>query len=200
MAPLTIPLNDGTTIPWLAFGTGTALYNKEAKKEVLVAINAGIHHLDGAQVYGNEASIGDAIAESGLPRSDFYVTTKLAQIPQGKTVKDTVVESLRKLKLEYVDQFLIHTPKYHTNLKAVWREVEGLKKEGLAKTIGVSNFQVKHLEEIIHAAEIIPAINQVLALISLPVALTLIVSFTVARVPPLRLQGDRACYPIPEEV
>ena len=65
-------------------------------------------------------------------------------------------------------------------MKAVWREVEGLKKEGLAKTIGVSNFQVKHLEEIVHGAEIIPAINQVLALLSLPVTWTLIVSFTVA--------------------
>lgn len=161
MAPLTIPLNDGNTIPWLGYGTGTALYNQEVKKEVLVAISAGITHIDGAQVYGNEASIGDAIVESGLPRSAFYVTTKLGAVPAGQTVRDTLVESLRKLKVDYVDQFLVHTPKQHNNLKAVWKEVEAIKKEGLAKTIGVSNFQVKHLEEIIDGATVIPAINQV---------------------------------------
>lgn len=163
MASLTITLNDGNTIPWLGYGTGTALYKQEVKKEVLLAISTGITHLDGAQVYGNEASIGDAIAESGLPRSKFYVTTKLSQVPAGQTVRDTIVESLRKLKLDYVDQFLVHTPKDHANLKAVWKEVEELQKEGLAKSIGVSNFQVKHLEEILDGASVIPAVNQVCA-------------------------------------
>ncbi|KAL4253170.1 Aldo-keto reductase family 3C2/3 [Abortiporus biennis] len=160
-ARLTLPLNDGTTIPWLAFGTGTALYNKEVSAEVLTAIKAGIHHLDGAQVYGNEASIGDAIEQSGLPRSSFYVTTKLNTVPAGGTVKNTLVESLKKLKLDYVDLFLIHTPKTHTNLKDVWKQLEDLKKEGLTKSIGVSNFRVQELKEILDGATVVPAVNQI---------------------------------------
>lgn len=162
MAPLTIPLNDGKQIPWLGFGTGTALYKQDAESAVRVAIANGIVHLDGAQMYQNEESLGNAIASSGKPRSELYVTTKLAELPAGKTVRDTLLESLKKLKLDYVDLFLIHVPTQHEGkLKSVWKEFEGLQKEGLAKSIGVSNFRVKDLEEIIDGAAVIPAVNQV---------------------------------------
>lgn len=162
MAPLTIPLNDGKQIPWLGFGTGTALYSKDAEAAIRVAIANGIVHLDGAQMYQNEDSLGNGIASSGKPRSELFVTTKLGKLPEGKTVRDTLVESLKKLKLDYVDLFLIHMPIHHEGkLKAVWKEFEELQKEGLAKSIGVSNFRIKDFEELLDGANVVPAVNQV---------------------------------------
>ncbi|RDX56784.1 Aldo/keto reductase [Lentinus brumalis] len=162
MAPLTIPLNDGKQIPWLGFGTGTALYSKDAEAAIRVAIANGIVHLDGAQMYQNEDSLGNGIASSGKPRSELFVTTKLGKLPEGKTVRDTLVESLKKLKLDYVDLFLIHMPIHHEGkLKAVWKEFEELQKEGLAKSIGVSNFRIKDFEELLDGANVVPAVNQI---------------------------------------
>ena len=100
MAALTIPLNDGKQIPWLGFGTGTALYQRDAEAAVRVAIANGIVHLDGAQMYQNEDSLGNAIASSGKPRAELFVTTKLGKLPEGKTVRDTLLDSLKKLKLD----------------------------------------------------------------------------------------------------
>ncbi|KAI8998645.1 Aldo/keto reductase [Trametes punicea] len=162
MAPLTIPLNDGKRIPWLGFGTGTALYGKDASSAVRIAIANGIVHLDGAQMYGNEESLGEGIASAGKSRSELFVTTKLDKLPAGKTVRDTLLESLKKLKLDYVDLFLIHMPIHHQGrLKSVWKQFEELQKEGLAKSIGVSNFRIKDLEEILEVATVIPAVNQI---------------------------------------
>ncbi|KAI0336530.1 Aldo/keto reductase [Cubamyces sp. BRFM 1775] len=162
MAPLTIPLNDGKQIPWLGFGTGTALFGKDAAKSVRVAITNGIIHLDGAQLYGNEDSLGEGIASAGKPRSELFVTTKLGKLPEGKTVRDTLVESLKKLRLDYVDLFLIHMPIHHEGkLKSVWKQFEELQKEGLVKSIGVSNFRIKDFEEILEVATVVPAVNQI---------------------------------------
>ncbi|KAI0709225.1 Aldo/keto reductase [Earliella scabrosa] len=162
MAPLTIPLNDGKQIPWLGFGTGTALYQRDAEAAVRVAIANGIVHLDGAQMYQNEDSLGNAIASSGKPRAELFVTTKLGKLPEGKTVRDTLLDSLKKLKLDYVDLFLIHMPIHHEGkIKSVWKEFEALQKEGLAKSIGVSNFRVKDLEELLDSATVTPAVNQI---------------------------------------
>ncbi|KDQ60965.1 hypothetical protein JAAARDRAFT_31962 [Jaapia argillacea MUCL 33604] len=162
MATLTFPLNDGTRIPALAFGTGTALYQKDAQHAVEVAISSGFIHLDGAQVYGNEESLGAAIAASGKPRDSLYIVTKLGKLPQGQTVVESLKESLKKLNLDYVDLFLIHMPVHHEGkLKEVWKGVEETKTQGLAKSIGVSNFRVKDLEEILSVASIIPAVNQI---------------------------------------
>ncbi|KAH8107009.1 Aldo/keto reductase [Cristinia sonorae] len=160
MSSRTIPLNDGNTIPWLAFGTGTALYSKDATKATLAAISAGFVHLDGAQMYGNEETLGDAIVQSGVPRSSLFVTTKLAAVPDGRDVRFTLEESLRKLKTDYVDLFLIHNPKQHPDLKGTWKQLEALKEAGLTRSIGVSNFTVKHLETILEVATIKPAAIQ----------------------------------------
>ncbi|PCH37991.1 Aldo/keto reductase [Wolfiporia cocos MD-104 SS10] len=162
MSSLTVPLNDGTQIPWLGFGTGTALFSKDAENAVLTAIASGVAHLDGAQSYGNEDSLGAAIVGSGKPRSSLYVVTKLNTVPAGQTVRDTLVTSLKKLRVDYVDLFLIHSPKNHEGkLSAVWKEVEALQKEGLAKSIGVSNFRIQDLEEILGNASVVPAVNQI---------------------------------------
>ena len=114
-----VKLNDGTTIPILAFGSGTALYGKDATKQVVQAIQAGFRHIDAAQMYRNEESVGEAIVSAGVPRSELYITTKLGKLPAGKTVRDTLVESLRKLKLDYVDLFLIHMPNEHPDLEGI---------------------------------------------------------------------------------
>ena len=157
----TVKLNDGTSIPIIAFGSGTALYGKDATAQVAQAIKAGFRHIDAAQMYRNEDSVGDAIASSGVPRSELYVTTKLGKLPAGTTVRETLVESLRKLKLDYVDLFLIHMPNDFPDLVGIWKQFEELKKEGLTKSIGVSNAQVKHLTKILEVASTVPAVNQV---------------------------------------
>jgi len=161
MSSLTIPLNDGNSIPWLAFGTGTALFGRDAEKQVAQAIEAGMVHLDGAQSYGNEESLGAAVVHSGKPRSAFFITTKLAKLPAGATVREALATSLKKLQTDYVDLFLIHSPVEHPDLKATWKQVEELQKEGLAKSIGVSNFRVQDFELIAEGATVVPAVNQI---------------------------------------
>ncbi|KIP12225.1 hypothetical protein PHLGIDRAFT_62065, partial [Phlebiopsis gigantea 11061_1 CR5-6] len=154
-------LNDGTSIPWLAFGSGTALYGKDASDAVAAAIRAGFRHIDAAQMYANEEHVGAGVAAAGVPRAELYITTKLHVLPAGKTVRDTLVESLAKLRVDYVDLFLIHMPNAHPDLQATWRDVEALQKEGLTRTIGVSNFQPEHLAQIFEVATIPPAVNQI---------------------------------------
>ncbi|TFY82213.1 hypothetical protein EWM64_g1799 [Hericium alpestre] len=161
MANTPIKLNDGNAIPWLGFGTGTALYKKDAERMVAAAIKAGFTHLDGAQVYQNEDSLGAGIIVSGKPRSELFVTTKLYSLQPGQTVRESLQGSLKKLKLDYVDLFLIHTPLEHVGkLREVWKQFEEVKTEGLAKSIGVSNFHEEELDVILPGSEI-PAINQI---------------------------------------
>jgi len=158
----TITLNDSNTTPWIAYGTGTALYQKDVTNYIQLAITSGFTHLDGAQVYANEDSLGAGIAASGKPRSELFVTTKLGKLNEGETVKESLQGSLKKLGLEYVDLFLIHTPLQHEGrLREVWKGLEGVKKDGLAKSIGVSNFKVDALKEILDGAAIKPAVNQI---------------------------------------
>lgn len=150
-----------------------------------MAIKAGYYHLDGAQgrfpsiaptlphhrppitnrlpVYGNETEMGIAIKEAGVPREKLYITTKIS----GTTVEDTQEAfelSLKKLQLDYVDQYLIHAPyfaKTEEDLQKKWADMEAIHTSGKAKTIGVSNFLQKDLEAILKTAKVIPAINQI---------------------------------------
>ena len=159
-----IPLNDGTTIPWLGFGTGGALIKTEVASVLHTALACGVAHFDSAQLYDNEASLGAALAAAGTPRDAVYVTTKLAKLPRGKSVRDTLVASLAKLRLDHVDLFLIHAPIFHKGrLAAVWKEFEAVQREGLARSIGVSNFTVADFEELLEGATVVPAINEVCA-------------------------------------
>ena len=164
MAVKEMTLGDGSPAPWIAFGTGTALYNQPAKDAVLLAINRGFKHLDGAQVYNNEDSLGDAIVASGKKREDLYITTKLFKLDPGTSVIQSLQTSLKNLKVEYVDLFLIHMPAQFSNasmtLGEVWKGMVEAKKQGLAKSIGVSNFSVKHLEEVRSTGLEMPAVNQ----------------------------------------
>ncbi|KAF9469208.1 NADP-dependent oxidoreductase domain-containing protein [Collybia nuda] len=160
----TITLNDGNRVPWLAFGTGTALYGKNATDSVRAAIDNGITHLDGAQLYNNEDTLGAGIKASGKSRSDLYIVTKLNKLDPGQTVKESLAISLKKLGVDYVDLFLIHNPLpaiKEGKLKEWWQGMEEAHNGGLAKSIGVSNFRVEDLKEILDGANVIPAVNQI---------------------------------------
>jgi len=157
-------LNDGSQIPWLAFGTGTALYSKDAADLVRIAIENNIIHLDGAQVYKNEETLGAGIKASGKPRSELYVVTKLGNLEPGQTVKESLKISLEKLGLDYVDLFLIHFPlqgRNEKNQSQIWEGMEEAKRDGLTKSIGVSNFTVEDLKVILETAKVVPAVNQI---------------------------------------
>ncbi|GJE90730.1 aldo/keto reductase [Phanerochaete sordida] len=160
-----VPLNDGTLFPWPAYGSGTALRDTDASTPVASAIRAGFRHIDCAQMYKNEASVGRGIASAleagGLARDALYVTTKLLEVPPGRTAADTLRESLRLMGLECVDLFLVHEPVRHSDLRQAWREMEECKMLGLAKRIGVSNFRVQDLEEIATDGATVPVINQI---------------------------------------
>jgi len=167
----TVKFNDGNTIPALGYGLGTANYksdpnsdlDKDLVKTVVLAVKTGYYHLDGAEVYGNEAELGQAIKDSGVPREQLYITTKIS----GTKVQDTKAAfelSLKKLQLDYVDQYLIHAPffaKSPADLQKKWAEFEDIQASGRAKTIGVSNFLQKDLEAVLETAKVVPAINQI---------------------------------------
>jgi len=161
-----LALNDGTWAPWIAFGTGTALRSQGASQclhAVTVAIQNGFTHLDGAQGYGNEASLGAGIVASGKPRSELYITTKLGPLAPGETPKSALEKSLSRLGVDYVDLYMIHRATLHVGkLKEVWKGMEEAKAAGLTKSIGVANFTADHLNDILEVpGTTIPAVNQV---------------------------------------
>ncbi|RMJ07428.1 hypothetical protein BHE90_007268 [Fusarium euwallaceae] len=173
-APLDIPhykLNDGNEIPVLAFGLGTAQYKNDPNSGLdahviditTKAIGVGYRHLDGAEVYGNEEELGQAIKKAGVPREQLYVTTKIPAEKKGSAIESFDV-SLKKLGLEYVDLYLIHGPWFaetDEDLQKRWAELEQLQASGRVKSIGVSNFLQVHLEAILKTAKVKPAINQI---------------------------------------
>ncbi|CDZ97194.1 Aldo/keto reductase family proteins [Phaffia rhodozyma] len=157
------PLNDGSVIPSPAFGVGSALYQKNATEDVLLALKNKYRHLDNAAIYKNEESVGDAIRQSGLHRKELYLTSKFANI-DGDDVRTEFNKSLAKLGVDYLDLYLIHFPSAAESaggIAKVWKEFELLKAEGLVKSIGVSNFGVKELTELLLIAKTKPAVNQI---------------------------------------
>ncbi|MEQ9363056.1 MAG: aldo/keto reductase [Leptospirales bacterium] len=133
----------------------------ETEAAVLWALDAGYRHIDTASVYGNEADVGGAIRKSGVPREEIFVTTKLWNADQGfREARAACAESLERLELEYVDLYLIHWPIRETRRES-WRALESLYAEQRARAIGVSNFLIPHLEDLLGYAEIVPAVNQV---------------------------------------
>lgn len=160
MAIPNIQLNDGNTIPQVGLGVWQVTGNKTAPA-VLAAFEAGYRHIDTADDYGNEAGVGQAIRESGIPREDLFITTKLDTSDMGRT-RAALEESLTALGLDYVDLYLIHWPVPRHNLRfTAWRVMEQARSEGLIRSIGVSNFTPKYLEEIVNLGGVIPAVNQV---------------------------------------
>jgi len=154
----TIALNDGNRMPRLGLGVWQISSGKSCESAVRAALDVGYRHIDTAAFYGNESSVGQAIRDSGIARGEIYVTTKLWNSDHGN-VEKAFDRSLAKLKLDYVDLYLIHYP-VPERLRS-WRVLEKLRAGGKVRSIGVSNFTVRHLTELIAKAEIVPAANQV---------------------------------------
>ena len=160
-------LNNGTEIPDIGFGTWQTTEN--VQKTVKLALEAGYRHIDTAAIYGNEAEIGEALADSKIPRKDLYITTKIWNSNRSTLgVKTSVEQSLKKLQTNYLDLLLIHWPaneKQFANWKEInaetWEAMEELYKTGVVKSIGVSNFMLPHIKALLESAEIIPAVNQI---------------------------------------
>lgn len=157
-----ITLNDGKTIPQFGFGV-FQIPPEQTASAVTSALEAGYRHIDTAQMYGNEPEVGKAIADSGLSREELFITTKLNNDRHGgDEALRALTESLHKLGLEYVDLFLIHWPQPRLDRYVqTWQAFEKAHGDGLARSIGVSNFQVPHLERLRQETDTVPAINQI---------------------------------------
>jgi len=159
---LFITLNDGARIPQVGLGVWQTP-NDEAAPAVKAALDAGYRHVDTAAVYENEEGVGEGIRQSGLARSDIFLTTKLWNNDQGyeHTLK-AFEASLTRLGTDYVDLYLIHWPSAHRGLFVdTWKALVKLKEEGRAKSIGVSNFYPEHIEKIVAETGVTPVINQI---------------------------------------
>ncbi len=157
----TITMNNGIKIPRLGFGVYRAAQGDETNNAVLNALEVGYRHIDTASAYGNEESVGEAIKESGLKREEIFLTTKLFNSDmRAHRQMDAFKESLDRLKVDYVDLYLIHWPVPGVYLES-WKVLEEIYNKGLAKAIGVSNFLQHHLDDVIAHGSIVPAANQV---------------------------------------
>jgi len=157
-----VALNDGTAIPQLGFGV-FKVPPEDTEQAVLAALKAGYRHIDTAQMYGNEAGVGLAIRHSGILRDEIYVTTKLNNDRHGyDTARYAFEGSLQRLKLSYIDLFLIHWPMpVHNDYVETWTALESVQADGLATSIGVSNFQPAHLTRLLTETQTVPAVNQI---------------------------------------
>jgi 2,5-diketo-D-gluconate reductase A len=158
----TVTLNDGNTLPVIGLGVGE-LSESETEQSVSAALEAGYRLIDTASAYGNEAAVGRALASSGIPREEVFVTTKLANRDQGfQASQDALKASLERLGLDYVDLYLIHWPagnpgKYVDS----WGGLMKRKEEGDTKSIGLANFHAEDLSNVIDLSYFTPAVNQI---------------------------------------
>lgn len=157
----TYMLNNGVEIPAIGLGTFRSK-DEEAYEAVRHALKNGYRHIDTAAIYGNEEEVGRAIKDSGIPREEIFVTTKLWNSDQGYlAAKRALKKSLKRLQLDYVDLYLIHWPKDYQKTADSYQALEALYKDGYTRAIGVSNFTFHHLEHLFETAEIMPQVNQV---------------------------------------
>ncbi|MBM0238192.1 aldo/keto reductase [Micromonospora sp. ATA32] len=147
-------------MPMLGFGTWQAT-GEAGYKAVLAALDAGYRHIDTATMYGNEEEVGRAIQESDVRREDLFIATKLPPDRVGRE-RETIEASLRALDTEYVDLWLIHWPPSSPgDSLPMWRELLAARDENLTRTVGVSNYSISQIDELIQATEEIPAVNQI---------------------------------------
>ena len=156
-----VKLNSGAEMPIFGLGTFQARSGKETRDAVLGALQIGYRHIDTASIYGNEEDVGAAIKESGIPREEVFVTTKLWNSDHGYDSAPAAFEgSRRRLGLSYVDLYLIHWPVQDLR-NETWRALETLLEEEKCRAIGVSNYMTWHLEELLENSSTVPAVNQV---------------------------------------
>lgn len=168
----TYTLSNGVAIPKIAFGTWQIPEGDPAYQSVRHALQVGYTHVDTAQIYGNEVSVGRAIADSGLAREEIFLTTKVWNDKHDYDLaKSSIEESLTKLGVDYIDLLLIHWPNpkalrendaWKAGNAGAWKAMEEAYKAGKVRAIGVSNFMIHHLEALFETAEIKPQVNQIL--------------------------------------
>jgi 2,5-diketo-D-gluconate reductase A len=157
-----IELNDGRRIPQIGLGTWP-LDDQQVAAAVVQAVEAGYRHIDTAVKYGNEAGVGNGVRSSGLDRSELFITTKLDGEFQGQDRAVAGLDgSLKRLGMDYVDLLLIHWPlPRRDEFISTWKTFERLQAHGKVRSIGVSNFKPAHLERLMDACDIVPAVNQI---------------------------------------
>jgi 2,5-diketo-D-gluconate reductase A len=160
----TIELNDGTSIPQLGFGV-FQIPPAETARATEAALEAGYRHIDTAEMYGNERGVGEAVRAAGLNRDEVYITSKLNNgFHEPDVARREFARTLETLGMDHVDLFLIHWPLptlYGGDFVSTWRTLEEFKADGRARSIGVSNFQVEHLERLAAETDTVPAVNQI---------------------------------------
>ena len=163
-------LSNGVQIPKLGFGTWQIEDGEVGRKAVSAALDVGYRHIDTARGYGNEATVSRAIADSGIPRDEIFVTTKLpAELKSHTEAHASFEKSLAALGMDYVDLYLIHAPWPWDEMGAdcssgnaeAWRAIEEIYTQGRARAIGVSNFEVSHIESLLESATVTPQVNQI---------------------------------------
>ena len=156
-----IKMNSGQSIPNIGFGTWQ-LSPKQAYQSVKDALKTGYRHIDTAKIYGNEEDVGRAVQDSGVKREDIFITTKLWNSDQGyDSALKAFDDSLDRLGIEYLDLYLIHWPgDNHQRRHDSWKALVEIQKSGRAKSVGVSNFTLKHLQDLFEAFPERPAVNQ----------------------------------------
>jgi 2,5-diketo-D-gluconate reductase A len=160
----TIDLNDGHTIPQLGFGV-FQIDPAETARAVSAALEVGYRHIDTAEMYGNEKGVGEAVRASGLDRADVFVTSKLNNgFHRPDDARRAFDTTLSDVGFDYVDLFLIHWPLptlYGGDFVSTWKTLEEFQRDGRARSIGVSNFQVGHLQRLADESDVVPAVNQI---------------------------------------
>ena len=151
-------LNNRVRIPIIGFGIWQITPGKETENAVYHALKTGYRHIDGAAMYGNEEDVAKAIKKSGIPRDEIFITTKIRNDMHDDPEK-AFNESLKKLNTDYVDLYMIHWPVPQRN--KTWEFLERFLEEGRARAIGVGNFTVRHLNELLKTAKVIPAVDQI---------------------------------------
>jgi diketogulonate reductase-like aldo/keto reductase len=157
----TVALSNGVEIPWLGLGTFRAPPGRETEQAVRWALELGYRHIDTAAYYGNEADVGRAVRDSGVPRQSVFITTKVWNADQGyETTLAAFDRSRQNLGVDVVDLYLVHWP-VKGKYRETWRAMEKLLAEGKVRAIGVSNFLAHHLRDLMAASSVKPAVNQV---------------------------------------
>ena len=156
-----VTMNDGRKIPMFGLGTYQAPPGQKTYDAIRYALKIGYRLIDTARLYENEEIVGKAIRDSGIPREEVFVTTKLWNSDHGyDSTLAAFDRSLRRLSLDYVDLYLIHWPVPGKRMES-WKALEHLQKQGRCRSIGVSNYLVRHLEELLGVSDVVPAVNQV---------------------------------------
>ncbi len=159
-----ITLNDGNTIPQLGFGV-FQIGPEDTAEAVSDALEIGYRHIDTAEMYGNEKEVGEAVRASGLDRGDVFVTSKLNNsFHEPQDAREAFDTTLSELGFDYVDLFLIHWPLptlYDGDFVSTWKTLEEFHRDGRARSIGVSNFQIEHLRSLAAETDTVPAVNQI---------------------------------------